>query len=169
MKSHLPVAFFRGFHGSGRVRETRPDPRDLKPSWPDPTRPVKFSTPPDPFPLDPRRFDNLLTPPAIRIMTGENPWYFWQLHNKLSKTRNKKLKHAQNASRVKTQPCCPVCQSVRPSICFPHLTTHAMSTVAAAPFSSACAICIGCTMMSFITTGGGGFPSFLKCAYFYRG
>lgn len=44
------------------------------------------------------------------------------------------------------------------------LTTHAMSTVADAPISRACAICIGCTTISFITIGGGVLLFALKCA-----
>ena len=42
------------FHRLCRVRVTRPDPRDLKPPGTDLTRPVRFQTPLDPTPLDPR-------------------------------------------------------------------------------------------------------------------
>ena len=61
------------FHGSGRVRVTRPDPPGLKTSWPDPTRPVIFHTPPDPTPLDPRYFDSLMTCSPGLVKTREQP------------------------------------------------------------------------------------------------
>ena len=52
---------FRAFDGSGRGRVIRPDPRELKISRPDPSRPVIFQTPIDPTSLDPGYLDNLLT------------------------------------------------------------------------------------------------------------
>ena len=65
------------FHGSGGVRVTRPDPQDLKTTWPDPTRPGPTRpdpnrpgpTRPDPTRPDPTRpviFQHLLTRPQSR-------------------------------------------------------------------------------------------------------